>query len=133
MNLENILSEDGVFKQHLIDCALSSPQYSVARAIGFLIDDSKKENILFQIEISPGNGAIISPIERNTCQLIGAGPSIPNLAEKIAQRVQNDMDFFGMYLYQLADGMRKETNQCNKILRCYRIFEIWGFSCYVCF
>ncbi|KTR25780.1 hypothetical protein RSA11_13630 [Exiguobacterium indicum] len=116
INLENVLNDDGVFKQHLIDCALNNPHYSVARAIGFLIDDSKKENILFQIEISPGNGAIISPIEKNTCQLIGAGPLIPNLKEKIVQRVQKDIDFFGMDLYQLADGMRKET--INAIKSC---------------
>lgn len=109
INLENILNDDGVFKQHLIDCALSNPQYSMARAIGFLVDDIKKENILFQVEISPGNGAIINLIAKNTCHLIGAGPLIPNLKEKIVQRIQKDIDFFGMDLYQLADGMRKET------------------------
>ena len=114
--LDNIIDDDGFFKQYLTDCALRNPQYSAARAIGFLIDNAKKENVLFQIEISPGYGAIIKPIEKNTCILIGAGRSIPNLNTKIKQRIERDIEFFGMDLYQLADSMRKEI--INSIKSC---------------
>lgn len=127
ITLENAMDVDGVFNQYLIDCALRNPHYSAARAIGFVIDHEKKENVLFQIEISPGLGANIKPIEKNTCELIGAGPIIPNLYIKITQRIQRDVEFFGMDLYQLADGMRKEI--INTLISCgANAFSKFGVS-----
>lgn len=112
VTIDNVISNEGILYETISNAFWHQQPVIKTRAIGFVIDDSNKTNILFYIDLVPGIGVQILPIGENSCCVIGSGSLIPHIEDRLSKRVNNDIKTFGndnLNLYRLADGMRREV------------------------
>lgn len=117
-SIENILDREGPLCDRLQREVERLPfgQYSDSGAIGFIIDDNRRQNVQFIIRLHPGRGCIIDEIQNRTCTVIGSGSSIPSISDNISRRFCSDLVTIGEDFYRLGCGVRDETQ--NIMRRC---------------
>lgn len=117
--------EDNPLRECLINIALKV-NGSEFCAIGFIINDETKENKVFEIQVMPGIGCSIANIHSEVV-VIGSGQNLPNIQNRITNRIENDFRYYGNDLYQLGCSMRDEIkktlNECGS-----KVFEKLGIS-----
>lgn len=109
VTINNVLEMEEPFYEKISETFWGQQPRILSRAIGFVIDDAIKENVLFSIEADPGLGVKIDPIEENSCLVIGGGSLIDNLESKISERISYEIEENGYDLYHLATSMRQEV------------------------
>ncbi len=131
ITIDNIFDEDAPLVDELTYVAWGNPKLSTSRAIGFIIDDMNKKNVMFKIELKSGERAHITPLLENTCDVIGSGAYIPNIKSRISSRVQKAVANSGIDLFQLAIEMRSEIQLLLKESG-VTSFRKLGISPYMC-
>lgn len=110
VNTENILDQFGPFAQGITKevQVYSKIMFGKAGAIGFLIDDTKRINAQFVIELYPGEGCLVKEVLPNSCVVIGSGEVIPDIEKNIEEKFKKDYEVYGFAPYDLVCGMRSE-------------------------
>lgn len=117
VTIENILDQFGPFVQGINNEVQMYPRtmFGRAEAIGFLIDDERKINAQFCLELYPGQGCLIKEIVSNSCVVIGSGKSIPNIEEHIKENFIKNHEVYGDAPYELVCGIRNEIQVLLKM------------------
>ena len=110
VSTDNILDQYGPFAQGVTQEVQTHSKIMFGRsgAIGFLIDDEKKINVQFVLDLYPGQGCLVKNVPLNSCVVIGSGSVIPNIETYIEERFKKDYESYGYAPYELVCGMRNE-------------------------
>lgn len=90
---ENILDEEGIFKNTLLDFSLSEDAGNCS-ALGFIIDTETNQNKVFEIEIKPLWGCMLKEVGNICCIIKGSGVELLNLDKKILELMSNNKKIF---------------------------------------
>lgn len=93
ITFENILDEEGVFKNTLRDFSFSEYAGNCS-ALGFIIDRNTNQNKVFEIDIEPSWGCMVRELENECCVIKGSGAKLENLDETILNLMKSNNKIF---------------------------------------
>lgn len=117
--------EENPLREELISFALQECKRRLS-SIGFIINDNKKENKVFKIEVFPGKGCIITPII-NGVTVIGSGGNLPNIENRMKIVLKKAVSLFKDNLHGLGHCMRNEIKSTLSEIGS-EAFQTYGIS-----
>lgn len=126
----NVLEMDGPLYEAASNAFWNRQPSIRTRAIGFIIDNESRSNIMFWIDMRPGIGVKILPLEEGRALVIGSGALLKNIEVRINERIRHDREFYGDDLYKLARCMREEVQQ-TLVAHGFSSFRKLGISPYM--
>ncbi len=131
INIDNILDTLGPFNLLLNDVAIKyGRRAGQSSAIGFIVDETRHENVQFNIEIVHGNGAILTQTPNNQVTIMGSGKDVPNIKQALEHFFSDNLSRYNNDLYKIAFYFRDEVKKL--LQRCgSSAYEKLGISPYM--
>jgi hypothetical protein len=126
----NVLEMDGPLYEAASNAFWNRQPSIRTRAIGFIIDNESHSNKMFWIDMRPGIGVQILPIDEGRALVIGSGALLKNIDARINERIRHDREIYGDDLYKLASCMREEVQQ-TLVAHGFSSFRKLGISPYM--
>lgn len=105
INIDNILDEEGPFRESLVTAALKDWD-GVGEASGFIIDEKQGINKQFYIEAKAKIGCTLKEIIPNSTYIFGLGSIIPKIKNEIVKTIDWYQQIGKNDLYEIGSGVR---------------------------